>query len=95
MTRYTVDAGEVAGLGLGLREAGLHLALLGDVSAERWALGPGDAGPAVEELLGGWRRSRLALAESLVVLGEAAASASGAYLDVEEAAERSLAGGSW
>ncbi|MFQ6170459.1 hypothetical protein ACK8HX_02535 [Oryzobacter sp. R7] len=95
MTRYRVDAEEVAALGVALHEAGLHLAQVGDVSAERWALGPGETGPAVEELLGGWRRSRLALAESLVALGEAALAAGDAYLDVEDATERALRGGSW
>ena len=72
MTRIRVDPAEVAELGVALAETGAHLSLLGDPGADRWALGPGETGPAVEELLGGWRRVRLSLAEALVGLGEAA-----------------------
>ena len=65
MTTIRVDAAEVAELGVALAETGADLLLMGDPAAERWALGPGAAGPAVEELLGGWRRVRLALGGSL------------------------------
>ena len=68
---------------------------MGDPAAERWALGPGEAGPAVEELLGGWRHVRLALGESLTGLGDAAVDAGSLYLDTEAGVSRSLFGGSW
>ncbi|WP_392542436.1 hypothetical protein [Oryzobacter telluris] len=95
MTTIRVDAAAVAELGVALAETGADLGLLGDPGAERWALGPGDTGPAVEDLLGGWRRVRLALAESLTALGESAVGAGGLYLDTEAGVRRSLGGGSW
>ena len=95
MTTIRVDAAEVAELGVALAETGADLLLLGDPSVERWALGPGAAGPAVEELLGGWRHVRLALAESLTGLGEAAVEAGSLYLDTEAGVSRSLFGVSW
>ena len=75
MTTIRVDSAEVAELGVALAETGADLLRMGDPAADRWALGPGDAGPAVEELLGGWRRVRLALGGSLTELGEAAVAA--------------------
>lgn len=95
MARIEVDAAQVAELGVALAETGAHLEVIGEVSADRWALGPGGAGPALEELLGGWRRARLVLARSLVGLGEAAVSAGGLYLETDDAVERTMAGGSW
>lgn len=95
MPRIRVDAAEVAELGVALAETGADLLLMGDPSADRWALGPGQCGPAVEELLGGWRRARLALGGSLTELGEAAASAGSLYLDTETGVSRSLVGGPW
>jgi hypothetical protein len=95
MTTIRVDAAEVAELGVALAETGAELLALGDPAAERWALGPGDAGPAVEELLGGWRRARLALGQCLGELGEAAAGAGSLYVDTEAGVSRSLFGGSW
>lgn len=95
MTTIRVDAAEVAELGVALAEAGADLLLMGDPAAERWALGPGRSGPAVEELLGGWRRVRLALGGSLSDLGDAAADAGALYLDTEAGVSRSLFGGSW
>ncbi|WP_377641881.1 hypothetical protein [Oryzobacter terrae] len=95
MTRIRVDAAEVAELGVALAETGAHLCLLGDPGAERWALGPGETGPAVEELLGGWRRVRLSLAEALAELGGAAAGAGALYLETEGGVGRSLRGGTW
>lgn len=95
MTRIRVDPAEVAELGVALAETGAHLSLLGDPAAERWALGPGETGPAVEELLGGWRRVRLSLAESLTGLGEAAAGAGVLYLETDDGVGRSFTGGSW
>ena len=95
MTTIRVDAAEVAELGVALAETGADLLLMGDPAAERWALGPGAAGPAVEELLGGWRRVRLALGDSLTGLGDAAVEAGSLYLDTEAGVSRSLFGGSW
>jgi hypothetical protein len=95
MTTIRVDATEVAELGVALAEAGADLLLMGDPAAERWALGPGATGPAVEELLGGWRRVRLALGESLSELGDAAVGAGSLYVDTEAGVSRSLFGGSW
>ena len=95
MTTIRVDAAEVAELGVALAETGADLLAMGDPGAERWALGPGRAGPAVEELLGGWRRARLALGQSLGELGEAAVGAGALYLDTEAGVSRSLFGGSW
>jgi hypothetical protein len=95
MTTIRVDAAEVAELGVALAETGADLLLMGDPSAERWALGPGATGPAVEELLGGWRRVRLALGGSLTELGQCAVEAGSLYLDTEAGVSRSLIGGSW
>ena len=95
MTTIRVDATEVAELGVALAETGADLLLMGDPAAERWALGPGATGPAVEELLGGWRRVRFALGESLSELGEAAVGAGSLYVDTEAGVSRSLFGGSW
>ena len=95
MTRIRVDAAEVAELGVALAETGADLLLMGDPSAERWALGPGEVGPAVEELLGGWRHARLALGESLTGLGDAAVEAGSLYLETEAGVSSSLFGGSW
>jgi hypothetical protein len=95
MSRIRVDAAEVAQLGVALAETGADLLLMGDPGAERWALGPGATGPAVEELLGGWRRVRLALGGSLAELGDAAVDAGSLYLDTEAGVSRSLFGGSW
>jgi len=95
MTAIRVDATDVAELGVALAETGADLLLMGDPAAERWALGPGATGPAVEELLGGWRRVRLALGESLSELGDAAVGAGSLYVDTEAGVSRSLFGGSW
>jgi len=95
MTTIRVDAAEVAELGVALAETGADLLLMGDPATERWALGPGAAGPAVEELLGGWRRVRLALGQSLTELGDAAVDAGSLYLDTEAGVSRSMLGGSW
>ena len=95
MTTIRVDAAEVAELGVALAETGADLLLMGDPAADRWALGPGATGPAVEELLGGWRRVRLALGESLSELGDAAVGAGSLYVDTEAGVSRSLFGGSW
>lgn len=95
MTTIRVDAAEVAALGEGLVDLAESLLLTGDPAADRWALGPGGVGPAVEELLGAWRLARLGLADDLVDLGEAASAAGGLYVDTEAGVGRSLGGGGW
>jgi hypothetical protein len=95
MSTIRVDAAEVAQLGSALVDTGAGLLLMSDPSAERWALGPGETGPAVEELLGGWRRARLALSRVLVDVGDAAADAGSVYVDTETGVSRSLLGGAW
>lgn len=93
MTTYRVDADTVLATGAALADLAEGLALMGDPGADRWALGPGGTGAAVEELLGGWRLARLDLAASLAELGEAAVDAGGLYLDCEAGASRSMGGG--
>ncbi|NHA66813.1 hypothetical protein [Phycicoccus flavus] len=93
MTSYRVDAATVLTLGAGLVDLADALTLAGDPSADRWALGPGEVGPAVEDLLGGWRHARLVLAASLAELGEATADAGGLYLDTEAGLSHGLGGG--
>jgi hypothetical protein len=95
MTIIRVDGAEVAELGVALAETGADLLLMGDPSAERWALGSGESGPAVEALLGGWRRQRTSLGRSLSELGEAAVTAGSVYVDTEGGVQRSWVGGSW
>ena len=95
MTTFRVDAGEVAALGAGLLDLAESLALVGDPHPDLWALGPGQAGSALGDLLGGWRLLRLRTVEELTALGEAAVAAGGLYLDTESTVGRSLAGGSW
>ena len=90
-----MDSAEVAELGVALAETGADLLLMGDPASERWALGPGVCGPAVEELLGGWRRARLALAGALVELGDGALEAGSVYVDTEAGVSRWFHGGAW
>jgi hypothetical protein len=93
MTSFRVDAETVLEVGAALVELADGLATMGDPHADRWAFGPGRTGPAVEELLGGWRHARLQLAGSLADLGAAAAEAGGAYLHTESAVAGFLGGG--
>ncbi len=93
MTTVRVDPEGVLGLGESLAEVAASLAAMGDPGADRWALGPGASGPALEELLGGWRHARLSLGGALVDLGDAAVEAGGLYLDTEAGVTRSLVGG--
>jgi hypothetical protein len=93
MTTYRVDAAEVAALGESLADLAEALALMGDPEPDLWALGPGSAGAALGELVGGWQLARLRTAEQLALLGEAAVSAGGLYLDTESGVRRSLTGG--
>ncbi len=93
MTTYRVDAETVLRVGAALVDVAEGLATMGDPHADRWAFGPGRTGPAVEELLGGWRHSRLQLAGALAELGEAAAEAGGAYLDTEAGLSHRIGGG--
>ena len=95
MTIIRVDGAEVAELGVALAETGADLLLMGDPSAERWALGPGESGAAVDELLGGWRRARMVIGKALSELGDAAVTAGSVYIDTEAGVQRSWVGGSW
>lgn len=93
MTTFRVDAEAVLEVGAALVDLADGLAGMGDPHADRWAFGPGRTGPAVEELLGGWRHRRLQLAEALAGLGEAAAEAGGAYVDTDTGVARRIGGG--
>ena len=93
MTTYRVDADSVVALGGSLADLADSLAVLGDPQADRGAMGTGEVGPAFEDLVGGWRHVRLAVARDLAGLAEAAATAGGLYLDTEAGASRSLRGG--
>ncbi len=93
MAMIRVEAADVLALGDALARAAADLAAMGDPGADRWALGPGESGPALEGLLGGWHRARLALGDALVDLGAAAVTAGGLYIDTEAGVSRSLAGG--
>ncbi len=93
MAMIRVEGDDVLALGEALARAGADLAAMGDPGSDRWALGPGESGPALEELLGGWRRTRLALGDALVDLGASAVTAGGLYVDTEAGISRSLVGG--
>lgn len=93
MTTVRVDADGVLALGASLAEVAAGLAAMGDPGADRWAVGPGESGPALEELLGGWQRTRLQLAAALADLGDATVGAGGLYVDTEAGVSRSLIGG--
>ena len=92
MTVIRGGGGQVAELGVAVTEVGAGLPLLQDPSLERMVLGPGECGPAVEELLGGWRRQRIALGRALGSLGEAAVSAGTVYVDTEAGVTRLFGG---
>jgi hypothetical protein len=94
MTRIHVDAATVAALGATLREMAAALQATPDASVDRWALGPGQTGPALDDLVGNWRHQRLLLARCLDDLGERAAAAGGLYVRTERSvAGRFTAGG--
>jgi hypothetical protein len=93
MSTYRVDAAEVAALGESLVGLAEGLALMGDPEPDLWALGPGESGTVLRELLGGWRLARLRTAEHLTELGEAAVAAGGLYLDTDTGVRRSVVGG--
>ena len=93
MTTYRVDPEQVLALGAGLADLAESLALMGDPAQDRSAMGPGEVGPALETLLGGWRRARTAVAADLARLADATVDAGGLYLDTETGAHRAFDGG--
>ena len=93
MTTFRVDPEEVLALGASLADLAEALALMGDPAADRGALGAGEVGPATEELLGGWRRARVALARELAGLADATVAAGGLYLRSDTEVSRALDGG--
>ena len=78
-----IGAEVIAALGVSLGEVAHALEATRDGSIDRWALGGGEASDAFDHLLSGWRRNRLALAESLRDLGDKAQVAGTAYVDTE------------
>ena len=63
-----------------------------DASQDRWALGCEQSSEAFDDLVAGWRRQRLVLAEALTDLADKAQVAGAAYVDVEHGARQSLGG---
>ena len=78
-----IGAEVIAALGVSLGEVAHALEATRDGSIDRWALGGGEASDAFDHLLSGWRRNRLALAESLRDLGDKAQVAGTTYVDTE------------
>ena len=93
MTTYRVEPEQLLALGGSLADVAESLALLGDPAADRSALGPGEVGPALEWLLGGWQRARVAVAGELAELAEGTVDAGGLYLSTDSDVTRSLGGG--
>jgi hypothetical protein len=84
MPEIEVTAEDLARLGEDLEEISAFLAALGRVGAvEPWALGPGSAGDALQEVLGNWEHYRLLLGRHLAALGAGARAAGRGYLRVE------------
>jgi len=92
MTVMRIDAEVMAALGVSLGEVAADLEATRDGSVDRWALGGGESSAAFDHLLTGWRRSRLALVESLRELGDKAQHAGAAYVETESAQRRMLGG---
>lgn len=87
-----ISAEVVAALGVSLGEVAHGLEATRDGSVDRWALGGGEASDAFDHLLSGWRRDRLALAESLRDLGDKAQVAGTAYVETETDVGRMFGG---
>jgi uncharacterized protein YukE len=92
MTWMVIDADDVAALGRSLGEVADDLHATRDGSVDRWALGCGQASEAFDDLLSGWRRNRLLLAEVLNDLGERAQAAGTAYVVAEDGARHRFGG---
>ena len=92
MTVLRVDGAAIAALGADLTHLAGVLSSLGEVGAARSDLGDASVAAALDDLLGNWTRTRLALATSLTDLGAAAESAGTAYLHVEAAVTDGLGG---
>jgi hypothetical protein len=93
MPEIEVSAEDVARLGDSLAEVSAFLRALDHATAvEPWALGPGSAAGAVQDVLGNWERYRLLLADRLDELAGAAQGAGSAYLQVETEVAAALGG---
>ncbi|MFN2318842.1 MAG: hypothetical protein ABR500_04080 [Dermatophilaceae bacterium] len=92
MTTLRVDGAAIATLGADLTHLAEVLSSLGEVGAAWSDMGDASVAAALDDLLGNWTRTRLALATSLTDLGAAAGSAGAAYLHVEAAVTDSLGG---
>lgn len=92
MTRMFIGAEVIAELGVSLSEVADDLEATKDGDVDRWALGNAHASDAFDDLLTGWRRSRLLLAKVLRDLGEKAQDAGSAYVETENRT-RSMFGG--
>ncbi|HYN30794.1 MAG TPA: hypothetical protein VES95_13140 [Dermatophilaceae bacterium] len=93
MTTIHVDADTVARLGETLRAVADALESTPDTSVDRWAMGPGETGSALDDLVGNWRHQRLLLARCLRDLGERAKVAGGLYVDTEASVAGRFTGG--
>ena len=92
MTTLRVDGLAIAALGADLTHLAGVLSALGEVGSARSDLGDVSVAAALDELLGNWTRTRVALVASLTDLGAAADSAGAAYLQVEVAVTDTLGG---
>lgn len=92
MTTLRVDGVAIAALGADLTHLAEVLSSLGEVGSAWSDFGDASVAAALDDLLGNWTQTRLALVGSLTGLGEAAASAGSAYLRVEAAVTDSVGG---
>ena len=92
MTTLRVDGVAIAALGADLTHLAGALSSLGEVGAVRSDFGDVSVAAALDDLLGNWTRTRVALVASLTDLGAAADSAGAAYLQVEAAVTDALGG---
>jgi uncharacterized protein YukE len=92
MTRMQIGADVIAALGVSLGDVAADLEATGDGDVDRWAMGGGLSSEAFDDLLSGWRRNRLLLAEVLRDLGERAQLAGTAYIQAETDARRLFGG---
>lgn len=87
-----IGADVIAALGVSLGDVAADLEATRDGEVDRWAMGGGLASEAFDDLLSGWRRNRLLLAEVLRDLGEKAQLAGTAYVQTETEARRLFGG---
>ena len=92
MTTLRVDGVAIAALGAELTHLAAVLSSLGEVGAASSDFGDVSVAAALDDLLGNWIRTRVALVASLTDLGAAADSAGAAYLQVEAAVTDAMGG---